>query len=75
MAKRKNFWTTHHSEGWAVKREGAKTANSVHGTQAEAWTEARRLARGAGGEALLQSKDGKIRARNTYGDDPYPPIG
>jgi hypothetical protein len=71
----KNYWTTKHSEGWAVKKEGASRASSVHSTQAEAWSETRRLARGAKSEALLQGSDGQIRARNTYGSDPYPPKG
>ncbi len=71
----KNYWTTVREDGWAVKREGADRATSVHRTQGEAWNEARRLARGSGGEALLQGEDGRIRARNTYGRDPYPPKG
>ncbi|MEM7443757.1 MAG: DUF2188 domain-containing protein [Pseudomonadota bacterium] len=75
MPNSKNYWTSKRPEGWAVKREGAAKAASVHSTQGEAWTEARRLARGSGGEALLKGTDGKIRARNTYGKDPYPPKG
>ncbi len=76
MAKTKDYWTSPSGSGeWAVKREGSSRAASVHDTQAEAWNEARRLARGSGGEAYLQGKDGKIRARNSYGDDPYPPKG
>lgn len=70
-----NYWTTKRPDGWAVKREGSARASSIHETQASAWAETRRLARGAGGEALLQGKDGKIRAKNSYGDDPYPPKG
>ncbi|MDP1583280.1 MAG: DUF2188 domain-containing protein [Bradyrhizobium sp.] len=70
-----NYWTTKRSDGWAVKKEGAARASSVHDTQSDAWSEARRLARGAGGEALLKGNDGKIRARNTYGKDPFPPKG
>mgnify|MGYP001112069544 CR=1 FL=1 len=71
----KNYWTTKREDGWAVKKEGAAKASSVHENQSEAWAETRRLARGAGGEAFLQGSDGKIRARNTYGKDPYPPKG
>ncbi|WP_353641025.1 DUF2188 domain-containing protein [Mesorhizobium sp. WSM2239] len=71
----KNYWTTKSSDGWAVKKEGSTRASSVHTTQAEAWSEARRLARGAGSEAFLKDSDGKIRARNSYGNDPYPPKG
>ena len=70
-----NYWTSKRENGWAVKKEGASRASSLHDTQAGAWNEARRLARGSGGEALLQGQDGKIRARNSYGYDPYPPKG
>ena len=70
-----NYWTTSRENGWAVKKEGAERVTSVHRTQGEAWAEARRLARGSGGEAFLQGEDGRIRARNTYGRDPYPPKG
>ena len=75
MAQSKNFWAAVRPEGWAVKREGASRASSTHSTQAAAWNEARRLARGSGGEALLQGEDGRIRTRNTYGKDPFPPRG
>lgn len=70
-----NYWTSPRDGQWAVSRQGAERASSLHETQAEAWQEARRLARGSGGEALLQGEDGKIRARNTYGKDPFPPRG
>jgi hypothetical protein len=70
-----NYWAAKRSDGWAVKKEGATRASSVHDNQSEAWGEARRLARGAGGEAYLKGHDGKIRARNTYGKDPFPPKG
>lgn len=76
MSKNDNYWTSRRGDGsWAVKKEGSSRASSVHGTQAEAWTEARRLARGAESEAFLKGRDGTIRARNTYGRDPFPPKG
>ncbi len=75
MTSNKNFWVSKRNEGWAVKREGAGRASSMHKTQGSAWSEARRLARGSGGEAVLKGSNGQIRARNTYGNDPYPPKG
>lgn len=75
MAKNTNYWTSKSESGWTVKREGASKASSVHSTQKSAWNEARRLARGSGGEAFLKGANGQIRARNTYGTDPYPPKG
>jgi hypothetical protein len=70
-----SFWTLKSDQGWAVKKEGATRVSSVHSSQSDAWAEARRLARGSDGEAYLKDRDGRIRARNTYGKDPFPPKG
>ncbi len=76
MAANKNYWTSKRSDGkWAVKHEGAHKASSLFSTQEQAWKEARRLARSAGTEAFLKGRNGKIRARNSFGNDPYPPEG
>lgn len=75
MSKNKNFRTEPQGDGWAVRREGSASATSVHRTQEEAWSDARRRARGAEGEAILQGRDGRVRARNTYGSHPFPPKG
>ena len=70
-----NFWASKRTDGWAVKKQGTTRASSVHETQADAWAETRRLARGSGGEAYLKGGNGRIRARNTYGKEPFPPKG
>ena len=71
MTKKNDFWTGLSKNGeWSVRREGSSRVASVHETQSAAWNEARRLARGAGGEAYLKGRDGKIRAQNTYAKDP-----
>jgi hypothetical protein len=75
MSNAKTYWTSPQNGKWAVKKEGADRASSVHETQSSAWSETRRLARGSKGEAYLQGEDGRIRARNTYGKDPFPPKG
>lgn len=75
MAGQGNYWVSKRESGWAVKREGTTKAASVHKSQDAAWSEARRLARGSGGEAVLKGSNGQIRARNSYGNDPYPPKG
>lgn len=76
MTEKNDYWTSKRKDGkWAVKRSGSSKATSLHETQDNAWKEARRLARGASSEAFLKGKDGKIRARNSYENDPYPPKG
>lgn len=66
----KDYWTTKHPDGWQVKAAGNERATSVHETQASAWAESRQRAQHSGGEAYLTGKNGQIRERNTFGNDP-----
>jgi len=68
-----NFSINKKSGRWIVTRGSSEKPASIHATQTDAWTEARRLARGAGSDAVLKSPDGQIRARNSYGREPFPP--
>jgi len=69
------YLTTKQNNRWTVKKEGDSRISSLHSNQSDAWVEARRLARGSGGNAVLKGTDGRIRARNDYGRDPFPPKG
>ena len=76
MANKNNVWVHQREDGtWQAKREGGERASGVHDTQAEAWDQAKDLARESSGEAFLTNREGKIRERNTYGNDPFPPKG
>ena len=76
MPDEKNYWTQQRPDGkWESKRVGADRASKVTDTQAEAWKNSKQRAADTKGEALLKGRDGKIRERNTYGKDPYPPKG
>ena len=72
---KKNQHVVPHSDGWAVKGAGNHRATSVHSTQREAIEKARDIAKNQGSEMLVHGENGRIRERNTYGDDPYPPKG
>jgi hypothetical protein len=58
-----------------VRGEGNDRLTSVHDTQQEAFERARDIARNQDSEVLIQGEDGKIRERNSYGKDPFPPPG
>ena len=74
MPNRKNIHITRRSSGdWAAKREGASRAGSVHRTQREAIDAARRTAIRERGEVVIHGEDHKIRDRDSYGNDPFPP--
>jgi hypothetical protein len=76
MPDEKNYWTQQRPDGkWKSKREGADRASKVADTQAEAWKNSKQRAAETKYEALLKGRDRKIRKRNTYGNDPYPPKG
>jgi len=55
---------------WAVKREGTTEPLSVRLTQQEAETAGRAQARADTVEFELHGTDGKIRQRDSYGNDP-----
>ena len=59
--------------GWQVITAGAQRAAHVTATQAEAVRLGRDLARRRGTEFLLHGADGRVRQRESYGNDPFPP--
>jgi len=71
----KNQHVVPHAKGWAVKSAGSSRAASVHSTQNSAIASARSTAVKNGSEMLIHGANGRIRERNTYGKDPYPPKG
>ncbi len=64
-----------HDGKWAVCREGASRATSVHRTQAEAVDVARQIARNPRAELVIHSPNGRIRSRDSHGNDRFPPRG
>jgi len=58
---------------WAVKGEGNKRASSLQPTQERAIRDATRIARRKGAEVVIHGRDGKIRDKDSYGRDQYPP--
>ncbi|MAS44286.1 MAG: hypothetical protein CML46_20040 [Rhodobacteraceae bacterium] len=71
----KNQHVVPHAKGWAVKGEGNARASSIHATQAGAISAARETATRERSEMLIHGENGRIRERNTYGKDPFPPKG
>ena len=73
MAKGKNQHVVKHPDGWAVKGAGNSKATKVTRTQAEAIKTAESIARNQYSDTKIHGVDGKIRAGNSYGNDPCPP--
>ena len=73
MTKGKNQHVIKHPDGWAVKGAGNTKATKVTRTQAEAIKVAENIARNQKSDTKIHGTDGKIRAGNSYGNDPCPP--
>ena len=71
----KNQHVVPHDGAWAVRGEGNSRATSVHDTQQQAIQAGREIAQNQGSELLIHGQNGQIRARDSYGNDPYPPKG
>jgi uncharacterized protein YdaT len=69
----KNQWVVRHGDKWAVKGEGNKRATKVTDTQKQAINVAKEIAQNQKSELIIQGRDGKIRSKDSYGNDPYPP--
>jgi hypothetical protein len=70
---KKNQWVTIHPKGWAIKGEGNKRATKVTKTQKEAIDVAKKIAENQKSELYIQNREGKIRSKDSYGNDPCPP--
>ena len=62
-------------DGWGVRGEGNERLTSLHDTQAEAEAAAREIAINQRSEVVIHRPDGRIRDKNSYGNDPFPPRG
>lgn len=71
----KNQHVVPHGEKWAVRAAGNERVTSLHPTQAAAINAAREIAARQQAELFIHRPDGRIRQRDSYGRDPYPPKG
>ena len=71
----KNQHVVQTSSGWGIRGENNHKLTKITETQSEAIQIAREIAKNQSSELLIHGKDGKIRERDSYGNDPYPPKG
>lgn len=74
MAK-KNVHVVPRDGGWAVEKDGSKRASKVTETQREAIEAGKRIATRESSELVIHGENGRIREKNSYGNDPNPPKG
>jgi len=73
MSKRKDVHVVPHRDGWATRKEGASRVGKHHDTQGAAIDRAREQAIRDRSEVVIHRKDGTIRDKDSYGNDPHPP--
>lgn len=72
----KNIHVVPNSQGgWSTKQENSQRSSGNFDTQKQAIERAIEIAKNQGKEVAIHGVDGKIRQKNSYGNDPYPPIG
>lgn len=71
----KNQHVVPNGNNWAVKGEGNSKNTKITQTQKEAIDIARTIARKEQSELVIHGKDGQIRQKDSYGNDPFPPRG
>lgn len=64
---------TPHKNGWQVKTGGSTKAHRVVSTQKQAIDVAKIVAKNQQTDTKIHGRDGRIRAGNSYGNDPHPP--
>lgn len=71
----KNQHVVPHNNGWGIKGEGNERVTKHFETQQEAIEYGREIAQNQQSELLIHNQKGRIRDRNSYGNDPFPPAG
>jgi len=75
MKNAKNVHVVPNGKKWSAKVEGAQKATKTFATQKDTIVRARDMAIKNGSELFIHGKDGKIREKNSYGNDPKNVIG
>lgn len=60
---------------WQVIGAGNSRATKITNTQKAAILVAKQIAKNQHSELVIHGTNGRIRAKNSYGNDPYPPRG
>jgi hypothetical protein len=69
----KNQWVSPRNGKWAVHGEGNTRDTQIFSTQAEATARAEEIATNQKSDVIIQRRDGRIRSKDSFGNDPFPP--
>lgn len=71
----KNQHVVPHNGLWSLRGAGNSRITRNFETQREAIDYGRQIAINQESELFIHNRQGRIRERNSYGNDPYPPKG
>ena len=76
MAKSNSHHVVHDPDGgWNVRRSGSSRISRHFDTKLQAVDVAREVSRNQGTELFIHGMNGRIQARDSHGNDPFPPKG
>ena len=75
MATRRNQHVVPRGDEWAVRGAGSSRVASTHRTQSDAIDATRCIATHQQSEVVIHRPDGRIRDKDSHGNDPFPPKG
>lgn len=67
---KKNQHVVPHGNNWAVKGAGNEKYTKIMPTQKQTIEKAREIARNQQSELVIHNKEGKIRDKDSFGNDP-----
>ena len=70
-----NLHVVKNGQNWSLKQEHVSSPVYTAKTQAEIINSGTSLAKAYQVELFIHGRDGKIRERNSFGHDPFPPRG
>ena len=73
MSDPKDVHVVPHGDDWAARRPNTDRVSKVFDTQKEAIDYARDVAKRDHSELLIHNREGQIRHRDSFGNDPNPP--
>lgn len=73
MSKKDVHVVTHPDRGWATRTPGSERVGGTYSSQADAIAAGRKQAERNRSELVIHGRDGKIRDKDSFGNDPCPP--
>lgn len=75
MSTKSHHVVPNNDGGWDIKKGGAERASGHFSTQKEAIDRGREISQSQNTELFIHGRDGRIREKDSHGNDSCPPRG